>query len=44
MLGDHKLNVYGFGDWIGPALKGHEQPAKADEGEARENVPALDDI
>ena len=44
MLGDHKLNVYGFGDWIGPALKGHEQPATTGEEKVRENVPALDDI
>jgi len=22
LLGDKKLNVYGFGDWIGPPLKG----------------------
>jgi DNA-binding beta-propeller fold protein YncE len=33
LLGDNKLNVYGFGDWIGPPLKGIATPGKAQLGE-----------
>jgi len=44
MLGDHKINVYGYGDWVGASLKGNVQPAPEQTGEVKETVPTLDDI
>ncbi|MCK5481675.1 MAG: 6-bladed beta-propeller [Gammaproteobacteria bacterium] len=43
-LGNHKLNIYGFGEWIGPPLKGYTKPEPVKTGSEQETVPSLDDI
>ncbi|MCK5481672.1 MAG: 6-bladed beta-propeller [Gammaproteobacteria bacterium] len=44
MLGNHKLNIYGFGEWTGPSLKGYTRPEPAQTGKQQETVPSLDSI
>lgn len=44
MLGDHKLNVYGFGEWIGPSLKGYTRSEPVQTGKQQETVPSLEGI
>jgi hypothetical protein len=44
MLGNHKLNIYGFGEWTGPPLKGYTRPEPVQTGKQQETVPSLDDI
>jgi len=44
MLGDHKLNVYGFGEWAGPSLKGYTKPELRAPKDRPETVPSLDDL
>ncbi|MDH3980704.1 MAG: 6-bladed beta-propeller [Gammaproteobacteria bacterium] len=43
-LGDHKLNVYGFGEWTGPSLKGYAKPESVQTDKQQETVPSLDGV
>ena len=44
LLGDHKLNVYGFGEWTGGSLKGYATPEPVQTGRQHKTVPALDSV
>jgi hypothetical protein len=44
MLGDRKLNVYGFGEWVGPSLKGYARPGTAQADRQQETVPSPDGV
>jgi sugar lactone lactonase YvrE len=43
MFGNHKLNVYGFGEWVGPSLPGEEE-GKIEKTEDLEKVEKLDKV
>jgi DNA-binding beta-propeller fold protein YncE len=44
LLGAHKLNVYGFGEWTGPSLKGYAKPEPVQADNKQETVPSLDGV